>query len=163
MGQLGHPQRQGQSALALKIPPLALVSLAVAAMWFLPSVATMPVLGPWHVGLCVGLALLGMAVCLAGVLAFHQARTTVDPMRPGAARSLVVSGIYRHTRNPMYLGFLFLLLAWALYLAKLSALLMLPVFFAYLTVFQIRPEEAALRERFGPVFDAYAARVRRWL
>ncbi len=149
--------------LALKIPPVALAALAAAAMWFLPAIAILPRLGPRHAGLCAALALLGAAVCLAGVLAFGRARTTVDPMRPAAATSLVVRGIYRCTRNPMYLGFLLALLAWALYLAKLSALLVLPLFVGYLTVFQIKPEEAALRDRFGAGFDAYAARVRRWL
>jgi len=147
----------------LKIPPLVLVALAAAAMWFLPAIAVLPRLGPWHVALCIAVALLGAAVCLAGVLAFRRARTTVDPMQPAAATSLVVRGIYHYTRNPMYLGFLLVLLAWALYLAKLSALLVLPLFVGYLTVFQIKPEEAALRGRFGADFDAYAARVRRWL
>jgi len=151
------------SGLALKIPPLVLVALAAAAMWFLPAIAVLPRLGPWHVALCTALALLGVAVCLAGVLAFRQARTTVDPMRPAAATSLVVRGIYHYTRNPMYLGFLLVLLAWALYLTKLSAFLILPVFIGYLTVFQIKPEEVALRGRFGADFDTYAVRVRRWL
>ncbi|MGB7421476.1 methyltransferase family protein [Comamonas flocculans] len=154
---------QPMPALALKVPPLALVALSALAMWLLPPIAALPRLGPWHMTLCIALALLGAAVCLAGVLAFRLAHTTVDPMRPTAATSLVVRGIYRYTRNPMYLGFLLMLLAWALYLAKLSALLVLPCFAVYLTVFQIKPEEAALRERFGSDFDAYAALVRRWL
>lgn len=163
MAGIDRPAPRPLSGLALKIPPLALVALAAAAMWLLPAIASLPRFGLWHVGLCAALALLGPAICLAGVLAFRQARTTVDPMRPAAATSLVVRGIYRYTRNPMYLGFLLALLAWALYLAKLSALLVLPLFVGYLTVLQIRPEEAALRERFGADFDAYAARVRRWL
>lgn len=163
MASIDRPARPVPSWLALKVPPLALVALAATAMWLLPAIAALPRLGPWHVGLCAALALLGAAVCPAGVLAFRQARTTVDPMRPAAATSLVVRGIYRHTRNPMYLGFLLALLAWALYLAKLSALLVLPLFVVYLTVFQVRPEEDAMRERFGADFEAYAARTRRWL
>lgn len=163
MGNTERPPQQALPALALKVPPLVLVAIAATAMWLLPAIAATPHLGPWHAWLCAAIALLGAAICLAGVLAFRQARTTVDPMRPTAATSLVVRGIYRHTRNPMYLGFLVALLAWALYLAKLSAFAVLPLFVWYLTVFQIRPEEAALRERFGTGFDTYAARVRRWL
>lgn len=163
MGSNGRSRRQPMSALALRVPPLALVALAAVAMWFLPGMLPLPRLGAWHTALCVAVALLGLAVCLAGVRAFRLARTTVDPMRPAAATALVVRGIYRHTRNPMYLGFLLVLLAWALYLAKLSSLLVLPLFVLYLTVFQIQPEEAALRERFGGDFDTYRARVRRWL
>lgn len=163
MGNIGRFRQQPIPALALKVPPLALMALAAVVMWLLPAMATLPRLGTWHTALCMAAALLGIAVCLAGVLAFRLARTTVDPRRPAAATALVVRGIYHHTRNPMYLGFLFVLLAWALYLAKLSSFLVLPLFVLYLTVFQIRPEEVALRERFGREFDAYAARVRRWL
>lgn len=148
------------AALALKIAPLGLVALAAAAMRLLPAFAPVPRLGAW---LCASIALLGAAICLAGVLAFRRARTTVDPMRPTSATTLVIRGIYRHTRNPMYLGFLIVLTGWALYVATLSAVAVLPLFVAYLTVFQIKPEEAALRARFGAEFDAYAARVRRWL
>jgi len=123
----------------------------------------MPRLGPWHAWLCFVIVMMGAVLALAGALAFRQARTTVDPMHPAAATTLVIRGIYRHTRNPMYLGFLFALLAWALYLAKLSAFAILLLFVGYLTVFQIKPEERALRDRFGADFDAYATRVRRWL
>lgn len=150
-------------AFALRVPPLVLMAFFGVAMWLLPSVAAVPRLDPWHDELCAALALAGAAICLAGVLAFRLARTTVDPMHPAAATSLVVRGIYHYSRNPMYLGFLVVLLAWALYLAKLSAFAMPPVFVLYLTALQIKPEEAALRERFGPEFDDYTARVRRWL
>ena len=150
-------------ALQLRLPPLALMVLAATAMWLLPPIAPTPRFGTWNELVCAAIALLGAIVCLAGVLAFRNAGTTVDPTRPTRASSLVDRGIYRHTRNPMYLGFLLVLLGWALYLAKLSSFLVLPLFVAYLTMFQIKPEEDALRERFGAEFDAYAARVRRWL
>jgi protein-S-isoprenylcysteine O-methyltransferase Ste14 len=87
----------------------------------------------------------------------------VDPRTPAAASSLVVGGIYRVTRNPMYLGFLLVLLALALYLGTLTAFVVLPLFVVYLNEFQIKPEESALRARFGSAFDSYASRVRRWL
>ncbi|EYC50052.1 protein-S-isoprenylcysteine methyltransferase [Hylemonella gracilis str. Niagara R] len=163
MGSTEHSQKQTRSKLALKVPPLILLAVFAAVMALLPEVVALPRLGSWHVWWCLVIALLGVSICLAGVFAFRQARTTVDPTRPATATSLVVRGIYHHTRNPMYLGFLLALLAWALYLAKLSALAGLPLFVWYLTVFQIKPEESALRERFGGDFDAYAAAVRRWL
>lgn len=73
------------------------------------------------------------------------------------------TGIYRFTRNPMSLGFLVALLGWAVYLANVGAFLLLPAFVCYMNRFQIRPEEMALRERFGESFVAYQRRVRRWL
>jgi protein-S-isoprenylcysteine O-methyltransferase Ste14 len=132
-------------------------------MWALPAGILLPRLDPWHAILCAVVAGIGLAICFAGVLAFRQSRTTVDPRTPAAASSLVVGGIYRYTRNPMYLGFLLVLLALALYLGTLTAVLLLPVFVFYLNEFQIKPEERALRKRFGTDFDFYAASVRRWL
>lgn len=157
---MSAPPPAAKSAfLDLKLPPLLLLVLAAAAMAGLPDARRFaaPVLP------CLALALVGAGISLAGVLAFRRARTTVDPMHPDAASALVAGGIYRFTRNPMYLGFAVLLLAWGLYLSKLSALAMLALFMLYLTRFQIRPEEAALRQRFGAAFEAYAARVGRWL
>jgi protein-S-isoprenylcysteine O-methyltransferase Ste14 len=72
-------------------------------------------------------------------------------------------GVYRWTRNPMYLGMAVLLLAWGLWLANGAALAVISLFVAYLNRFQIAPEERALQARFGDEFTAYRARVRRWL
>ena len=109
------------------------------------------------------LATLGGAFCIAGVLAFRQAKTTVNPVNPETSTALVVHGVFRLTRNPMYLGFTFLLLAFAVWLGKMPAMLLVALFMAYLQRFQIRPEEDALNERFGASFDAYRHQVRRWL
>ena len=105
----------------------------------------------------------GRRRALYGVLAFRQANTTVNPTTPVASTALVVRGVYRLTRNPMYLGFALLLLALAVWLGKMSALLLVPLFMAYLQHFQIRPEEDALHARFGASFDTYCQQVRRWL
>ena len=157
-----QPPPPTQPWLALKLPPVALVVIAGTLMWVLPAFVQLPLADPWRIAIGTLLALAGALVCVAGVLAFRRARTTVDPMHPATASSLVVRGVYHRTRNPMYLGFALALLGWAVLLAKLSALLVLPLFILYLNRYQIRPEEAALRQRFGADFDAYAACVRRW-
>lgn len=156
-------QARPSSTLELKVPPLALTVFTALLMWGLPAGMKLPSLGELQVALSAAAACVGLWVCVAGVVAFRQSSTTVDPRTPGAASSLVVSGIYRYTRNPMYLGFLLVLLGLAFYLGKLSALAFLPVFVAYLNELQIKPEERALRARFGREFDAYTERVRRWL
>jgi len=102
-------------------------------------------------------------VAVAGVLEFRRARTTVNPTTPQAATSMVRSGIYRHTRNPMYLGMLLVLAAWAAWLANPAALAVLPAFFLYMNRFQIEPEERILAGLFAGEFDAYRRSVRRWL
>lgn len=105
----------------------------------------------------------GAVFDLLGLIAFHQSRTTINPLRPERTSALVTSGIYRITRNPMYVGMAFLLLAWAFYLSALLPFAGVPVFMLYITRFQIKPEERVLEKRFGDEFRAYAARVRRWL
>ena len=150
-------------ALELKIPPVVLVVLFSLAMWlvalWLPPLA-LPAL--WGQVLAGVLAVAGIAVALAGVLAFRRADTTVDPRVPEQTSSLVIKGIYRYSRNPMYLGFLLLLTALACYLMNMAALAMLPLFVLYMNRLQIIPEERYLLEKFGAEYQAYTKQVRRW-
>ena len=90
-----------------------------------------------------------MMITGSAVLSFRRAHTTVNPMQPSSASSLVTSGIYRYTRNPMYLGMLFVLVGWALYLANVLAFLFLPAFIVYMNRFQLESEECALTALFG--------------
>ena len=100
---------------------------------------------------------------LPAVLGFRRAKTTVNPLNPEASTALVTSGVFRWTRNPMYLAMLLVLLAWACIVSNWAALAMLPLFVAYLNRFQIAPEERALQARFGTEFESYRRKVRRWL
>ncbi|MEH8017197.1 isoprenylcysteine carboxylmethyltransferase family protein [Rheinheimera muenzenbergensis] len=151
-------------ALELKIPPVVLVALFALAMWvvtpWLPALA-LPV--GWRLILAGVFAAAGAAIALAGVLAFRRANTTVDPRVPEQSSSLVVRGIYRYSRNPMYVGFLLLLMAWAFYLTSVAALALLPLFVWYMNKFQIVPEERHLLQKFGNEYQAYCKSVRRWL
>ena len=157
-------QQRGQSGLKLKVPPVAAGLIAAALMWVAAWAA--PVFAFTYPGAymySVGLALIGVLTCLAGVVSFRRAKTTVNPMKPASASSLVVSGIYRYTRNPMYLGFLLILLGWAAFLSNVLALVFLPGFVLYMNRFQIFPEERVLGTLFANDFAKYRARVRRWL
>ena len=147
-----------------RIPPLAVVAFAGGLAWITAGIVPAWNLEfPSQAALAVTLALLGTTCSVLGVASFRLARTTVNPMTPDATTALVVSGIYRVTRNPMYLGFLFLLLAEIVWLANPIGLLVAPAFVLYLNRFQIGPEEIALRNRFGAEFSSYAAHVRRWI
>ena len=106
--------------------------------------------------------LLGAFLGLAAVWSFSKARTTIDPRFPNKTSKLVTSGIYRFSRNPMYLGLLCFLCAAFVYLSALSPLLMVGLFIFYMNHFQIAPEEAVLQAMFGEQFDHYCQRVRRW-
>lgn len=150
--------------LELKIPPVALFLLVGAGMWLLSSVAPVPYLAfPRHKFVAAVCVFLGLLIGVAGVLAFRSARTTVDPRFPEKSSAVVQNGIYRWSRNPMYLGLLIILLGWALFLADGFSLLGLPLLVGYLNRFQIRPEEQAMASRFGDEYRTYAETVRRWL
>jgi protein-S-isoprenylcysteine O-methyltransferase Ste14 len=154
----------GMQVLELKIPPVPLVLIMTALMW-LASWA-MPAFEfefPARDFLSVSVAVAGFIISGFGIVSFRRARTTVNPMKPDSTSSLVMSGIYRLTRNPMYLGFLLVLLGWATFLSNALAFLFLPVFIFYMNRFQIEPEEKALRSLFGQQFVAYTSQVRRWL
>jgi protein-S-isoprenylcysteine O-methyltransferase Ste14 len=152
------------SFLELKVPPPALALLLALLMWLASTfVAPFDVPFRWRVGGALALALIGLGFSVTGVATFRRVRTTINPHKPTAASSLVSGGVYRITRNPMYLGLLLLLLAWAVFLSNPLAVFLVPVFVLYITRFQINPEERALSSLFGGEYAAYKARVRRWL
>ena len=151
-----------------RIPPPLIDAACALLLWALARALPQAQLWPpggsaGVVGAALALAALGGAVALAGTLEFRRAHTTVNPLAPRRASTLVTRGIYRVTRNPMYLGMLGVLAGWAVWLGNIAAWLGLPLSMALLTVLQIRPEERILAERFGAEFERYAARVRRWL
>ncbi len=129
------------SWLELRVPPPVVAGLVALLMW----------------------STVGIAIGLIAFFQFRKAATTVHPMKPQESSALVAGGVYRFTRNPMYLGMLLILTAWGLWLANAAALLALPVFVAYISRFQIAPEERALEARFGASFADYRRAVRRWL
>jgi protein-S-isoprenylcysteine O-methyltransferase Ste14 len=148
----------------LLVPPPIVALVCALAMWGIA--AALPALAwtfPLQVPLAAGVAAIGLALDLVAVFAFRRAKTTVTPLAPQKASSLVVGGLYRYTRNPMYLGMALILTGLAIWLGSPVNLAVLAAFVAYITRFQIRPEEALLEERFGEAFREYAARVRRWL
>ena len=151
-------------ALEHKIPPPILVVLIGLAMGtaarLVPAIDLSRELRLMLAGL-FGLA--GFGLLASGFLAFRRARTTIDPVRIDAASSVVTGGIFAYTRNPMYVGFTALLLAWAAYLA-IPWTLLGPIFFVlFINRFQIIPEERVMSAKFGAAYDDYRKRVRRWL
>ena len=150
--------------LELKIPPVAVFFLAGLLMKAIE--VKLPMLTfetPGASAIAAFLAAVGIAIAGAGILAFRRHETTVLPHAPDRASAVVKDGIFRYTRNPMYLGLGCLLLAWAVKLGNVAALAGVVLFVSYMTRFQIVPEERALAAKFGAPFEAYLKTVRRWL
>jgi protein-S-isoprenylcysteine O-methyltransferase Ste14 len=145
-----------------RVPPPVVMAVCALLTWLV----AFPALDfnlPWREVLAGTIFVLALAIGLSAVFGFHRAKTTVNPLAPEKASALVVRGIYRWTRNPMYLAMLLVLIAWACVVSNLAALAILPLFVAYLNRFQIVPEERALQARFGSEFEQYKRTVRRWL
>lgn len=142
-----------------------MVALLVAGgMWGLARLA--PVLdlpAAPRIPAALALALTGLGVTVGGVISFRRAQTTVNPIHPEKTSALVRSGVYAVTRNPMYLGSVLILVAWAVFLSSALALLGPIAFVFYMNRFQIRPEERILASLFGASYAEYCSRVRRWI
>ena len=109
------------------------------------------------------LVILGLAIFLSAIKSFRRQKTTVNPLKPRQASSLVTSGIFKFSRNPMYLGMLIILLAVSFKFNLIGGMLTSLFFYIFITRFQILPEEAAMNELFGNEFIVYSNKTRRWI
>ena len=150
--------------LKTRVPPPLVTAFFAALMWLVAPYAPVVVIREdTRLGLSLISLVLGIVLCLAGVVSFKKSQTTVNPLAPDRASQLVDSGVYRISRNPMYLGMALFLLAWACYLPSLWTVLGVVAFIGYMNHYQIAPEERALKKLFGDQFRAYKRRVRRWI
>ncbi len=150
--------------LELKIPPVAVFVIAMVlinrfAHLFTFAHVPLPYVG-WVWGGCfVSSGFIG----LAGIYEFRKAKTTVNPTKPHEATSIVESGVFRYSRNPMYLGLLLLLFGFAYWQQNVLGLATCVLFVWYMNRFQIVPEEKTLTRVFGKAYVDYKNRVRRWI
>jgi protein-S-isoprenylcysteine O-methyltransferase Ste14 len=152
------------NALENKIPPPIITAIFALIMWLLSSLVTLININAELQMAAVAFVVIVAALFLiSAVVSFHLAKTTVNPLQPESASLLVVSGVFKISRNPMYVGFTLLLLAWNIYLSAPVLLIMVLLFTAIITRFQIIPEERAMLKLFGDQFTAYQQSVRRWL
>ncbi|WP_310621842.1 methyltransferase family protein [Flexibacterium corallicola] len=150
--------------LELKVHPLIIEFVTAGLMWALAK--AIPGYPLPHFIAVLGFLTFAIAGCVLvqmGKWRFGQHQTTHNPTRPESASALVTGGIYGITRNPMYLGMLLILVGWSIYLSSMAAFLALLIYVFYLNMFQIKPEEEALKKLFGKDYEDYCQRVRRWL
>lgn len=149
-----------------RIPPPILWVIASALTWLVDRIDVdgSPLASTASEWLGVLLAVIGIGIAFTGLREFSKAQTTVDPHRIDEASSLVTTGIYRFTRNPMYVGLTLMSIGWALRLGTVLGMIVGTGFLVTVVTFlQIRPEERALRQNFGAAYDEYTTKVRRWI
>lgn len=152
------------NTLELKIPPLLLLILCAAFMWLLAVFVPIVLINfAGQLVIAILLAIVGAQIAIAGARACHERQTTVNPLTPEKSATLITDGVFKVSRNPIYLGLLLALIGFAVYLGALTAALVLPMFVWYMNQFQIKPEERSLAQQFGDSFIQYTQRTRRWL
>lgn len=143
------------------VPPilaLICITMMVVLRWLLPI--KMLIDSPWNL---IGIVpmILGLAIGFSGVYQFRKAKTNIRPFKE--ADKIVTSGPFRFTRNPMYLGIVLLLFGIWILLGALSPAIGIVIFMVTADRWYIRVEEQMLRQKFGPEFEAYCTKVRRWI
>lgn len=146
------------------VPPPVVVAVVGVIMWTVDRNLELGKFKSALLGPIAGVLLVaGLLLMFAAVASFVAANTTINPLRPSRASSLITTGVFRISRNPIYLADLLILAALAAWLENITNLLFLFIFFWYIQRFQIAPEERALSKLFGERYVAYCAKVRRWL
>ena len=148
--------------LDTKIPPPIVAIFIGVCIYFsrdwLPSFTSDHL---FYAGL--GCEFLAVVINLTAIFSFIKSKTTINPVKPQTATSLVTTGAFAFSRNPMYLGLLLFLFGFALQVNIVGGIPLLLLFVLYIDRFQIIPEERALAEKFGQEFQEYAENVRKWI
>ena len=149
----------------LKIPPPIVALISILLVFLTKDYILILYLHP-HLQNTLSLIFLiiGFVIIFSATKEFKKSDTTVNPMKPEASTSLVTSGIFKYTRNPMYLGLTSILLASCFYFSSLLGIIVyVPLFILYITVFQIIPEEETMKDLFNDEYLDYCSKVRRWI
>lgn len=150
--------------LELKVPPVAVFLAVVLLMYWLKEITpALLITVPFVKVVSAGFTGIAVFVAAAGIYEFRKAKTTVNPIKPESASSVVNTGVFAYTRNPMYFGLLLIIIALGLWWQHLSVILCGALFVAYMNRFQIKPEERALERLFGEDYVDYKNQVRRWI
>ena len=149
----------------LKIPPPIVALIGILLIFLSKDYVLILYLHP-HLQNTLSLLFLiiGFVIIFLATKEFKKSETTVNPMKPETSTRLVTSGVFKYTRNPMYLGLASILLASCFYFSSLLGIIVyVPLFIFYITVFQIIPEEESMKTIFNDEYLDYCSKVRRWI
>ncbi len=145
-----------------KIPPTILTLLFLVLNYIL-SFNSLKIEIPYKYFFTTLLLILGLYIIIRSSRLFAKAKTSLDPLRPFKSTSLITNDIYKYSRNPMYFGYLLILLSSSVYLGNVIIIIIIPLFIFIINFIQIIPEEETLKDLFGPTYDEYLSKVRRWI
>ena len=145
-----------------KIPPTILTLLFLVFNYIL-SFNSLKIEIPYKYFFTTLLFILGLYIIFRSSRLFAKSKTSIDPLRPFKSTSLITNDIYKYSRNPMYFGYLLILLSSSVYLGNVISIIIIPLFIFIINFIQIIPEEETLKDLFGPNYDEYLSKVRRWI
>jgi len=148
--------------LKTKIPP-PIIAIAFIVILYISSVWMDSYIFEGQLIFSLFIFILGLGCVLSASTQFRRINTTVNPLNPESASHLVVDGIFKFTRNPMYLGLCVVILAFGIYVGTWFVFILLPLFVTSINYLQIVPEEIALQKLFGDEYVSYCNSVRRWI
>ena len=146
----------------IKIPPTFLTLLFLVLNYIL-SFYFVKIDIPYKYFFTTLLLILGFYIIIRSIRLFAQTKTSIDPLRPFKSTSLITNDIYKYSRNPMYFGYLLIILGSSVYLGNVISIIVIPLFIFTINFLQITPEEEALKDLYGPRYDEYLSKVRRWI
>ena len=149
-------------SLENKIPPLIIVVFFLALIFLLKNFLEVFTFS-YQVYISFFFLCLAASFCLTSIIEFRKHKTPLNPLMPEESTALVTTGIFKFSRNPMYLSLLNLLIAFSIYLGSFLGLIIIPLFVVYINLFQIKPEEKAMLKLYGKEFENYCSNVRRWI
>ena len=145
-----------------KIPPTILTLLFLIFNYIL-GFNFLKIDIPYKYFYTIFLLILGFYIIIRSSRLFAKAKTSLDPLRPFKSTSLITNDIYKYSRNPMYFGYLLILLSSSVHLGNVISIIIIPLFIFIINFIQIIPEEETLKDLFGPTYDEYLSKVRRWI
>ncbi|WED28163.1 isoprenylcysteine carboxylmethyltransferase family protein [Vibrio sp. DW001] len=150
--------------LELKVPPVFVFLVCLCLMYWFHSLSALFTIGVPISNVVLAICFVGAGYFgLSGIYEFKKAKTSVHPVDINKTTSVVDTGVYKLTRNPMYFGLLLLLFGFGYWLQDLSSLAVCVLFVMYMNRFQIGPEERHLTSKFGKGYTDYQNKVRRWI
>ena len=146
----------------LKIPPPLLVLILVIANYFSSKKIDLIHL-PNQDLISILILLIGILILINPIFKFIKSKTTIDPIKFKKVNKLIISGIYKYSRNPMYLGLLMIVISTSIFYLNIFSITTPFLFYCWINRFQIKREEIFLTEKFGKEYSLYKAKTRRWL
>ena len=146
----------------IKIPPPILVLILVSSNYFSSKKINLINL-PNQDLISIIILLIGILILINPIFKFIKSKTTIDPIKFKKVNKLIISGIYKYSRNPMYLGLLMIVLSTSIFYLNIFSITTPVLFYCWINRFQIKREETFLTEKFGAEYMSYKIKTRRWI